>query len=108
MSAEPTHTAPTAEVSDQEIRDALVSLYSLSNEAVESIHELTRSLQLRFADAALHTGLVTPDQLADAIDWVRRRAVPQSGGIIEEVLRRQVSQRRGRWEGVLGPVVEEV
>jgi protein-tyrosine kinase len=99
MSAEP--TAPTAEISDQDVHDALVSLYSLSNEAVESIHELTRSLHLRFADAALHAGLITQDQLDEATGWIRRRAVQQRGGIIEEVLRRQVSQRRELvlWEG---------
>jgi protein-tyrosine kinase len=99
MSAEP--TAPTAGIADQDVHDALVLLYSLSDEAVESIHELTRSLDLRFADAALHTGLVTQDQLNEATDWIRRRAVRQSGGIIQEVLRRNVSHRRELvlWEG---------
>jgi protein-tyrosine kinase len=99
MSAEP--TAPTAEIADRDVHDALVLLYSLSDEAVESIHELARSLDLRFADAALHTGLITQDQLNEATDWIRRRAVRQSGGIIQEVLRRNVSHRRELvlWEG---------
>src|SRR6266404_1342911 len=99
MSAEP--TAPTAEISDQDVHDALVLLHSLSNESVESIKELMRSLDLRFADAAVHAGLITHDQLDEALEWIRRRAVRQAGGIIEQVLRRKVSQRREIvvWEG---------
>jgi protein-tyrosine kinase len=99
MSAEP--TAPTAEISDQDVRDALVLLFGLSNEAEQSIKELTRSLHLRFADAALHSGVITQEQLEEALDWIRRRAAQQEGGIIEQVLRRKVSQRRELvvWEG---------
>ncbi len=99
MSAEP--TAPTAEIPDQDVRDALVSLYSLSNEAVQSINKLTQSLHLRFADAAVHTGSVSQHQLDDALDWIRRRAAQPDESIIEQVLRRNVSQRRELvlWEG---------
>jgi protein-tyrosine kinase len=100
MNAEPT-TTPGAEVSDQEVQNALVQLYSLSNEAVESINELTQSLHLRFAEAALHAGLITQDQLEEATDWIRHRPMQPSVGIIEEVLRRKGSQRRELvlWEG---------
>lgn len=99
MSAEP--SAPISEIPDQDIHEALVLLYSLSNEAVESINESMRSLHLRFADAALHAGLITQDQLDGATDWIRRRGAQQGGGIIEEVLRRKVSRRRELvvWEG---------
>ena len=117
MSVEP--SAPNAEISDQDVHDALVSMYGLSNEAMESIRESARSLHLRFADAALHTGLITRDQLDEATDWIRRRPIEEDtgttaeheiaeiiekheqAGIIEEVLRRQVSQRRELvlWEG---------
>ncbi len=99
MNAEP--TAATAEFSDQDVRDALVVLHGLSEDAVESITELTVSLRLRFGEAALMAGQVTQDQLDEATNWIRRRAVQQKVGIIEEVLRRKTSQRRDLvvWEG---------
>jgi len=65
MSAEP--TVPISQIPDQDVQDALVTLYSLSNEAVASINESMRSLDLRFADAALHTGLITQEQLDGAL-----------------------------------------
>jgi receptor protein-tyrosine kinase len=99
MSAEP--TISVSQVPDRDIQDALVLLFNLSNEAVESINESMRSLHVRFADAALHTGAISQEQLDDALVWIRRRAVKQEGGIIEQVLRRKVSQRREIvvWEG---------
>src|SRR5258708_4049373 len=99
MSAEA--TAPTAEISDQDVQDALVSLYSLSNDAVESIDKLSQSLKLRFADAAVHTGLISQEQLDNALDWIRRRAGQEGESIVEQVLRRNVSKRRELvlWEG---------
>ena len=98
MSAEPT---TTAEISDQDAHDALVLLYGLSGEDVETIRELTSSIHLPFGDAALHAGLITQSQLDEARDWIRRRALQQGSGIVEEVLRRKTSQRRELvlWEG---------
>jgi receptor protein-tyrosine kinase len=94
-------SAPPSEISDQDIQDALVLLYSLPNEAIESANELMRSLHLRFADAALHAGVITQEQLVGALEWLQRRAAQQSGGLIEEVLRRGGRQRRELilWEG---------
>jgi len=99
MNAEP--TVSTTDFTDQDMSDALVLLHGLSEEAVESIQELTRRLNLRFADAALHAGQITQDQLEEAVDWIRRRALKQKVGIVEEVLRRRGSQRRDLvlWEG---------
>lgn len=99
MNAEP--TSSTTDITDQDVSDALVLLHGLSDEALENIHELTRSLHIRFADAALHAGQITHDQLEEAIDWIRRRAIKQKVGIVEEVLRRKSSQRRDLvpWEG---------
>jgi receptor protein-tyrosine kinase len=99
MSVEP--TAAIADIPDQDVQDALVVLYSLNTEALESINELMASLHLRFAEAAVHTGLVTQTQLDEALEWIRRRVVQQRGGLIEEVLRRNVSRRRELvlWEG---------
>jgi receptor protein-tyrosine kinase len=99
MNAEP--TASTTDITDQDVSDALVLLHGLSEESVGSIHELARSLHLRFADAALHAGQITQDQLEEAVDWIRRRALKQKVSIVEEVLRRRGNQRRDLvlWEG---------
>ena len=84
-----------------DVHDALVLLHGLSNDIVQGIHELTRSLNLSFGDAALHSGSVTHEQLEEALEWVRRRAIKQDAGIIEKALRRKSSQRRELvvWEG---------
>jgi protein-tyrosine kinase len=100
MSAEP--TAPVSQIPDQEIHDALVLLYSLSREAVESINELMRgSADLRFADAAVHAGVITQQQLEEALRWIQRKSGEEGGGIVEEVLRRNGQRRRELvlWEG---------
>jgi protein-tyrosine kinase len=97
MSAEP--LTPIAPISDAEIHKALVLLYRLSNEAIESINDLMRKLQIRFADAALHTGVITQEELDRALEWIRKRAEHEGRGIIEEVLRRRVRREVVLWEG---------
>jgi protein-tyrosine kinase len=98
MNAEPT---TSTDITDQDLSEALVLLHGLSADSLENIHELTRSLHLRFADAALHAGQITQDQLDEAVDWIRRRALKQKVGIVEQVLRRTGNQRRELvvWEG---------
>jgi protein-tyrosine kinase len=97
MSAQP--STPISQIPDEEVHKALVLLYRLSNEAVESINELMQKLKIRFADAALHTGVVTQDELDKALDWIQQRAVQQGRGIIEEVLRRRVQREVVLWQG---------
>jgi protein-tyrosine kinase len=94
-------SARTDDITDQDLTEALVLLHGLSDDAVQSINELSRGLHLRFADAALHAGQVTQEQLDEAMDWIRRRAMQQKVGIVEEVLRRKANQRRDLvlWEG---------
>jgi receptor protein-tyrosine kinase len=94
-------SARTDDITDQDLTEALVLLHGLSDDAVRSINELSRGLHLRFADAALHAGQVTQEQLDEAMDWIRRRAMQQKVGIVEEVLRRKANQRRDLvlWEG---------
>jgi protein-tyrosine kinase len=98
MSAEPS-TTRISQIPDEEVHKALLLLYSLSKEAQESINELMHKLQIRFAEAALHTGAITQDELDRAMDWIRHRAVQQGRGIIEEVLRRQVRRDVVLWQG---------
>lgn len=97
MSAEP--ATPISQIPDAEVHKALVLLYRLSNEAIESINDLMERLHIRFADAALHTGVVTQTELDKALEWIRQRAEQQGRGIIEEVLRRRVRREVVLWEG---------
>jgi len=92
MNAEP--TVSTTDFTDQDMSDALVLLHGLSEEAVESIQELTR----RPESAILP---MRPCMLARSPGCSSRRpltgfgvgALKQKVGIVEEVLRRRGSQR---------------
>jgi receptor protein-tyrosine kinase len=92
MSAEPAYKEPQM-ASDQAIADALVLLYKLPDEAIQSIHQAKRALGLDFQEAALHTGLVTQRELDEAIELLRRQNQHEGRGIIEEALRRRPSSR---------------
>jgi protein-tyrosine kinase len=89
MSAEAVRREPPPMESDREIADALVMLYRLPDEAIESIHQAKKALGLAFHEAALHTGLVTENELAQAQELIRRRTRSDGRGIIEEALRRR-------------------
>ena len=85
---------------DQEISDALVLLYKLPEEAIDSIRQAKLALGIEFTEAALHTGLVTQRELEAALDWVRRRGMNEGRGIIEEALRRRPNPNAlVVWEG---------
>jgi protein-tyrosine kinase len=99
MSAEPVVPEPLVD-SDQDISNALVLLYKLPQEAIESIHLAKTALGVDFSEAALHTGLVTQRELDSALDWVRRQGMNEGRSIIEEALRRrQNPQALVVWEG---------
>lgn len=99
MSAEPLYKEPLMEP-DQEISDALVLLYKLPDEAIESIHRAKKDLGLEFHEAALHTGLVTQRELDEADELLRRQTRHEGRGIIEEALRRRPNARDlVVWEG---------
>ena len=86
---------------DQEVADALLLLFRLPEEAITSINEAMKSLHVSFSEAALHTGLVTQNELDQAHDWVRRQSMNDGRGIVEEALRRSAYSRRELvvWEG---------
>jgi protein-tyrosine kinase len=85
---------------DEQLSRTLVLLYRLSTEAIEQINELMSTLRIRFADAALKSGAVTPQQLEEALEWINQRALIQSRGVIEEVLHRTARKRDViLWEG---------
>ena len=100
MSAERFVPAEPLVESDQELSDALVVLYKLPGEAIESIWQAQTTLGVDFTEAALHTGLVTQTELDAAQDWVRRREMNEGRSIIEEALRRRPSANAlVVWEG---------
>ncbi len=99
MSADPAFNESQME-SDQEISEALVLLYKLPDEAIESIFEAKKALGLGFHEAALHTGLVTERELEEAEELIRRQTRHSGRGIIEEALRRRPTTKDLiLWEG---------
>lgn len=80
-------------VADEDLTEALVLLHRLSSEAVERINDLMRNLHIRFSEAALHTGVVTQQELDEALAWIEQRAMKQGRSIVEDVMRRRVEQR---------------
>jgi protein-tyrosine kinase len=79
---------------DGELVEALVSLCRLSSDAVGQVEESMRAMKMTFADAALHLGLVTAPDVAEALARARRRAYLESPGVIEAVLRRHARDRK--------------
>jgi receptor protein-tyrosine kinase len=100
MSAGPIRTQSP---DDEELARALMLLFALPQETIDSIGESMRTLKMGFVEAALHTGLVTQTELDLAQKAVQR---PGGGGanrersIVEDALRRNASRRDlVVWEG---------
>jgi protein-tyrosine kinase len=89
----------TMEDSDQAVANALVSLFKLPEEAIKSIRDSMNTLRVSFAEAALHTGLVTENELEQAQDWLAHES-KQNRSLVELALLRD-SKRRDvvMWEG---------
>lgn len=83
---------PLSQDLDAQISKTLVLLYRLSAEALEEINALMKDLRIRFGEAAVKSGAVTQEQLDEALEWIRRRALSESRGIVEEVLRHSARQ----------------
>jgi receptor protein-tyrosine kinase len=87
-------------VPDAEVHAALVLLHRLSNESVERINALMSSLQIRFSEAALETGVITQQDLDEALSWIRQRAHSQGRSLVEDMMRRRTEQREVvLWKG---------
>ncbi len=92
MNAEP-HFPDSLIDSHRELADALVLLYKLPRETIDSIEEAMKALGLEFGAAAVHTGLVTQHELDEARIWVQKQGLNEGRGIIEEALRRRPDPR---------------
>lgn len=91
MSAEPPE--PLNQDLDEQLCRTLVVLYRLSNEAIEQINELMTELRVRFAEAAVKSGLITQRQLDEAMEWINQRALMEGGNVVEEVFHRAPHKR---------------
>ncbi len=79
---------------DDQLAQALIARCKLSTADLESIVETMRSMRVNFVDAALHLGLVTPNELDEAATAMRASGVTRDGpGIIEAAVRRQSAAR---------------
>jgi len=93
MSSEPEIIDPLGPQADEELSRTLMLLNRLSQDAVEQINALMKTLHLRFAEAALQSGAVSQEELEEAREWISKRALGKPGGLIEEMLRRTARKR---------------
>src|SRR6185437_13081017 len=83
----------TLSAEEGELREALIAYCRLTPEAVEQIDETMRGTQLSFCDAAVHVGLVTEGEAAQAQAWVHAAISRRNSSIVETALRRHGSTK---------------
>lgn len=93
MSSETETIDPFGPNADEELSRTLVLLNRLSQEAIERINEIMSSLHVRFAEAAVQSGAVSQQEIAEAQEWMSKRALGRPGGLIEEMLQRTARKR---------------
>lgn len=76
-----------------ELRNALIAHCRLSEEQIKRIEESMNSLHFGFADAAVHTGIVTQHELDRTIEFIRITADQRDTHIIETAIRRRKAGR---------------
>jgi receptor protein-tyrosine kinase len=84
---------PTPSALEELLKNALIERCGLSVPDIASVMTASRTLQVGFADAALHLGLVTRDDIDETADLILRIDPERSSGIIETALRRQAGTR---------------
>jgi hypothetical protein len=70
------------------LRDALIAAGKLTPEGAVRIDEAMRTMGLGFGDAAIRLGLITPEELAEAIQAARELSPKAPDGIVEGALHR--------------------
>lgn len=90
MSAEPAATLNMGNIDS--IGQALIDHCGLSVQNIEQIVAAAKAGRMSFSEAAMHTGLVTPERLEEVIKRVGR-AEARTGGVIEAALLRQSESR---------------
>src|ERR1700691_4916470 len=79
---------------DKQLRAELVANCHIDAQAVQQIFELMQKTDLSFSDAALKLGLVTREDIEQALIRTRGRNAPGESGLIESAIRRISSDRR--------------
>ena len=75
------------------LREALIAKGKLTPEGAMRIEETVRSMGLGYGDAALHLGLITPADLAEAVEVARQLPPRSNDGIVEGALNRMSFNR---------------
>lgn len=75
------------------LRDALIAMGKLTPEGAVRIDGAMRNQGLGFGDAALHLGLITPEELAAATEAARKLSPEAPDGIVEGALHRMAFNR---------------
>jgi hypothetical protein len=91
MNADAFEPAPSG--LEELLKNGLIERCNLSPTDVASIMTARRTLQVGFAEAALHLGLVTREDIDETADLILRVDPDRSSGIIETALRRQAGTR---------------
>ena len=91
MNNEPVDDSPRG--FEELIKDALIDHCALSPENVADIMQARGSLRVGFAEAALHVGLITRDDIDQVADKILSSDSQSSPGIIETAMRRQAGTR---------------
>ena len=79
---------------DDELREALIAHCRLTPEAIGRIGESMRGSGMSFGDAAVHVGLVTESEAAEAAAWARATLASRAPGVVEQALRRRAGGPR--------------
>lgn len=75
------------------LRDALISMGTLTPESALRIDDAMRTMGLGFADAAIQLGLITPEDLAQAAQTARQMPPKEPDGIVEGAINRMSFNR---------------
>jgi capsular exopolysaccharide synthesis family protein len=72
-----------------EVRTALIVHCRLSAEQIDLVDESMKAMHLNFAEAAVHTGIVTQHELDRTLDFVNLTADQRGSSIVETAIRRR-------------------
>jgi protein-tyrosine kinase len=99
MSSEPEIVDPFGPDADDELSRTLLMLNRISQDAMEQINGLMKTLHVRFAEAAVQSGAVSQQEIDEAQEWMSKRGLGKPGGLIEEMMRRTARKRESiLWE----------
>ena len=72
------------EDTDVDINETLIAELGLTEDSIEKIHEVMRSMGTTFADAAERLGLLRPDAFEQALLKIKSRRTVEDEGMVED------------------------